>query len=147
MLGIYASDLVSNTMWQIILDHVLSLLVVIVTPVLLVMLQNFLKNRNIPIQQAVLESIVDNAVHFAESAGHAALKKGEHLEGNEKLEAALSYVDSETKRLGLDTLAKDALTKVVEAQLAKVKPYLPQAPEAPEVSADPTPAPEEKPAA
>lgn len=110
-------------MWQVILDHLLTLLCVIVTPVLLAMLQKFLKTRNLPIQQDIMERVVTDSIHYAESAGHAALKKGDHLQGNEKLDAAMSYVESETTRLGLDKMAEGALTKVVEAQLSKVKGY------------------------
>lgn len=129
-------------MWQIVLDHLLTLLVVVVTPVLLAMLNQFLKTRNLPIKQDVMERVVTDSIHYAESAGHAALKKGDHLQGNEKLEAAMSYVDAETTRLGLDKMAEGALTKVVEAQLSKVKGYngLAPAPEAPAVVVAPAPA-------
>lgn len=60
----------------------------------------------------------DNAAGYAEEQAHKFLKKHEKkMEGPDKLEAGVSFGLALAKEYGLDTLAKDKLTKYIEARL------------------------------
>lgn len=122
-------------MWQIVLDHLLTLLGMLIVPVGLAILRAYLVKRNIPIDQAVLDRVAMDAALYAENVAHAALKKDEHVAGNEKLEAALTYAEAEMVRLGLDKVAREQLTRVVESKLPALRATLPTAPpvQAPEI--------------
>lgn len=126
-------------MWQIVLDHLLTIIGMLIVPVGLAILRAYLVKQNIPIDQAVLDRVATDAVLYAENAAHAALKKDTHLAGNEKLDAALTYAETEMTRLGLDVIAREQLTRVVESKLPGLRAALPAAtPDVPvEVSTEP----------
>lgn len=118
-------------MWQVVLDHLLSVLVPLLLSVGLVLLRSFLAKKGLESSQAILDDVITRSVHYAEEEAHKALKKDEHLAGHEKMDAAMTFAESEMSRLGLDKMAQDSLTKMIESKLQSVRPA-PSAPATPE---------------
>lgn len=109
--------------WRILLDALIPLIGMVLGPLLLMLLKRgldaFEKKTNLEIsqdQRKMLEELIDKAINFAEEKARKAVKAEEAMEGNEKLDAALDFVKSAAKALGLDLKDID-LAAMIEARL------------------------------
>ena len=109
--------------WKIILDALIPLIGMVLGPILLMLIKRgldaFEKKTNLEVsesQRKLLEELVDKAIAYAEEQARKALKAEEAMEGNAKLDAAIDFVKSAAKALGLD-LADIDVAAMIEAKL------------------------------
>lgn len=75
---------------------------------------------------ALLQQLGHEAIAYAEEQGHKAVKEGKRaLSSLEKKNAALGYAMTVAKRLGLQQVAMDEVSKIIEALLGVRRPAKP----------------------
>jgi len=77
-------------------------------------------NLNLSDQQfTAIAGLAEQGVDYAEEKANQWAASGERSDGAKKMDAALEFVNAQVKELKLDTMARDALVKLIEAQLPK----------------------------
>lgn len=112
---------------KVIGENLLPVVFTILTPILVLLARRLIayleKKWNFQMeesQELKLLDLISRAIAYAEEKAMAALKAGEDLpSGAQKLDSALEFAMEEIKRMGLDDMAKDKLTKLIEAALNK----------------------------
>jgi len=112
---------------KIIGENLIPVVFAILTPILLLLVKRFVSYLEKKWDYQVAESqekklldLIARAIAYAEETAMAALKSGEELpEGAQKLDSALEFAAEEIGRMGLDKLATDKLTKLIESALNK----------------------------
>ena len=114
---------------QIVLEHLLPLLVTVVTPFIMILARRAIQFAEMKFkvdfdekQEAKFLSLLNEGIHRAEEAGHKALKvdEKEKSEGQKKLDNAIEYVLEEAQRMGMDRVVnskREHLEAKVEALL------------------------------
>lgn len=118
--------------WQDILANLVEIAFVVLIPVVLLLGRAFLRwlqkklDFDIDVSTtAKLESILFDALAYAEEQALKAIKKGEPKPGPEtKLETAIAYVFARVKELGLPELARDSVVKLLESKLNQTRPVV-----------------------
>ena len=113
---------------KIILENLLPLVVAILTPIIMVLVRKIINKMeekwNFQMDQDKkqrVEELVAMAIGFAEEKARAALKVGGMTEGQKKLDNAMKFLTGEIKRFGLDAMAAEQLTELIEAKLFKMR--------------------------
>lgn len=68
-------------------------------------------------QEEALAQAIQKAILYAEEWARGRIKQGEKPSGADKLEKATAFVEAEIERLGLDELAKEKVSALIEAYL------------------------------
>jgi hypothetical protein len=126
-----------------ILDHLLTVVVSVVVPILATVLIRYLqKKTNVQLdaaKEAELHNVLMHAIGYAEEwARKKVTTTGEKPAGAVKLEEALKWAEEEAARRGLDKMAKERLEALLLAKLGLTRDQA----EAPTPA--PAPAPEVK---
>ena len=111
--------------WQIIVEHVLEIVVVIATPLVLLLVQKLIKviedKAGITVAQVheqMIDEWVTKGIAYGHEQGRKALKAGKDpVTGDEKKNAAVDFIAAGLDNTGLVTMGRDALAKLVESKL------------------------------
>ncbi|MEW6587265.1 MAG: hypothetical protein AB1442_16860 [Nitrospirota bacterium] len=107
-----------------IIEHVLPIVISIVTPVLVYLLLRGIRYLEAKLvvdvsegTEVALKEVLLRAIAFAEEQGMKAIKSGGKMESAKKLDAALEFAVGEIKRMGLAEMTAGELTRLIEAML------------------------------
>lgn len=110
--------------WQLALTHLIEIAITVITPSLIIIARTYAKvlaERNgielAERQYTLLDDLVNKGVSYAHEQGRKALKADKPLSSTEKHAAAVEFVNSGLKHLGLVDASKDLLAQLVEAKL------------------------------
>lgn len=111
---------------KVIVENLTAVAVVIIMGIVVMLLQwlrTYAKKKwNINItdkQFQMVTGLATQGIEYADEQANKWAKAGERSSGAKKLDAALEFVNVQVKELKLDEMARDALVKLIEAQLPK----------------------------
>lgn len=110
---------------QLLLDHAIQLVFLFAAPILLKLVNDWMKAKGLNNATGHVHDILSDAVAYAEQTALAKVRAGgTPVPGNEKLNSALAFAQTEVKRLKLPEIASDHLTKMIEASLFHQQPSM-----------------------
>jgi hypothetical protein len=104
-----------QTVWQALAVNALQIAGGLLVTYLGYLIRKYVKDKSMA---DALESSMTKGVAWAEEQGRKALKNGSPIKGDTKLELALEFVLRELQDRGYPELAREKLTRYLEAKLA-----------------------------
>ena len=112
---------------KVVVENLFPVVLAIVTPILLLLAKRLViyleKKWDFQMeesQETKLLDLISRAIAYAEEKAMAASKVGKDIpSGAKKLQMALEFAMEEIRRLGLDDVAVEVMTKLIEAALNK----------------------------
>lgn len=104
--------------WQALLLYVVTVVGGIAAPIISYLVIALLRKKNIAVDTALVDGLVEKGINFAEEQAAKALKNGAKPDpGAEKMKLAISAVDSLAEQFKLKKLAVDKIKLLIEAKL------------------------------
>ena len=109
--------------WQGALLYLVTVLGGIAAPVISYLVIVLLKKKNIAVEAALVDGLIEKAINYGEEQAAKALKANSPTtSGAQKMQLAIGAADTIADQLGLKKLAVDKLKTLIEAKLGAGRP-------------------------
>jgi len=108
--------------WQALLIYVVTVVGGIAAPVISYLVITLLKKKNIVVDAALVDGLVEKGINFAEEQAAKALKTGQKPDASAaKMQTAINAVDLLLEQFKLKKLASDKLKVLIESKLGAAR--------------------------